>query len=489
MTSPTGGQQFYSALQEQAMAAVQSTFKSILYPVQFPAQGDFKWNWQNSNQIFNDASYQYVNALLSPGQVVDTVALSPGGGFANAYVTLLNDMIFSLSSADQARLTAAQSNASVQANTIITDYQNTYGTITAAQMAAAGVQTKQDYVIGYVMGVQWSGATPPLSYTQMASARNLKALLPKAPMGADQIITDVVVYLNLMQPVNGLQDQLQNGAWTLSQLKANTMYPTQSNGGMQTFDPNTGAVLSGYNVGWGISDSIASITNDLQNISRTISIGMTTSQAAGSNLEVNVQGQAGFTVGSWLEFSTEASGSYDMSKASGTSTDCSVSITYAGYSMVPAAPTAWQQATNTGWYYPDPINQAVANGSQDVTGFKFLNTPPYQLGPVASGGNFGLMTNLLIANYPTVSITYSNANYSEFSQSWNEKASGNLTLFGFIELGSFSEGAYASSFEQGSDNSTFTVTFSASPEVTGVPQNLKTAYVIGASVTNPGAGS
>jgi hypothetical protein len=487
MTSPTGGQQFYSALQEQAMAAVQDTFKSTLYPVQYPSQGDFKWNWQNGNQVFNDATYQYVNALASPGNVVDTVALSPGGGFANAYVAVINDMVFSLSSGDQAKLTQAQSNASVQAGTIVSDYQNSYGTITAAQMAAAGVQTKQDYVIGYVLGSQWSGATPPLSYTAMATARNLKALLPKAPMGADQVITDVTVYLNLMQPVNGFSDQLQNGAWTLSQLKANAMYPSASNGGIQTFDPNTGTVLPGYNDGWGISDSIASINNDLLNTGRTISIGMTTSQSSGSDLEVNVQGQAGFTIGSWLEFETEVSGGYDMSKTAGTSTDCSVSITYAGYSMVPAAPAAWQQATNTGFYYPDPINQAVVNGTQDVTGFKFLNTPPYQLGPLASGGNFGLLTNLLISNYPTISITYTHADYSTFAQSWNEQASGNLTLFGFIKLGSFSQGAYGSSFTQGSDNSTFTVTFSASPEVTGVPQNLKTAYVIGAAVANPGA--
>ncbi len=489
MTSPTGGQQFYSALQEQAMAAVEDTFKSTLYPVQYPSQGDFKWNWQNANQVFNDATYQYINALAAPGEVVNTVALSAGGGFANAYVAVLNDMVYSLSSGDQAKLTQAQSNASVQAGTIISDYQTSFGEITQAQMTAAGVQTKQDYVISYVLGSQWSGATPPLSYTKMATARNLKALLPNAPAGGDQVITDVTVYLNLMQPVNGFSDQLQNGAWTLSQLKGNAMSPTASNGGMQTFDPNTGAILPGYNDGWGISASIASITNDLQNTGRTISIGMTTSQSSGNQMEVNVQGQAGFTIGSWLEFSTEASGSYDMSQAAGTSTDCSVSITYAGYSMVPAAPAAWQQATDTGFYYADPINQAVANGSQDVTGFKFLSTPPYDLGSLADGGNFGLMTNLLISNYPTVSITYSHADYTAFSQSWNEQASGNLTLFGFIKLGSFSQGAYGSSFTQGSDNSTFTVTFSASPEVTGVPQNLKTAYVIGAAVTNPGVTS
>jgi hypothetical protein len=231
---------------------------------------------------------------------------------------------------------------------------------------------------------------------------------------------------------------------------------------------------------------VASINNDLQNTGRTISIGMTTSQSSSDQIEVHVEGQAGFKVGSWLTFSTQASGSYDMSNVSGSSTNCSVSITYAGYSMVPAQPTAWKQATNIGFYSADPISQAVANTGRDVTGFKFLNNPPYNLNALANGGNFGLLTNLLISNYPTIEITYSNANYSKFMESWNQKVSGNLTLFGFIKLGSFSQGAYRSSVTQGSDNSSFKVTFSASPEVTGVPQNQKTAYVIGAAVTNPG---
>lgn len=488
MSDTTGGPEFYSALQAKAMAAVKDTFKSKLYPVQYPAQGDFTWDWQNANQQFNDRTYQYINALVSPGQVPGTVALSPGGGFANAYVTVLNDLVFSLSSADQATLTQAQSNASVQAGTIVSDYQNTYGTITQKQMETAGVATKQDYVVGYVLGSQWSGSTPPLSYSQMASARNLKALLPKAPLGADQIITDVTVYLNLMQPVNGLSDQLQNGAWTLAQLKSNTQYPSAANGGIQTFDPSTGSLVPGYNAGWTIPSSVASVNNDLQNTGRTIELQMTTSQASGDSVEVSVEGQAGFSVGSWLQFETEASGSYDMSKSSGTSTTASVSITYAGYSMVPLAPAAWQQATNSGFYYPDPIAQAVANGTQDVTGFKFLSTPPYAMDPIDAGGNFGLATNLLIANYPTVTITYEHADFSKFSQSWSEKVSGNLTLFGFIKLGSFSQGAYGSSFKEGSDNESFTVTFSASPQVTSVPQNLRTAYVIGAAVQNPGAG-
>jgi hypothetical protein len=487
MTDPAVVEPFYSAVREKAMAKVKDILRSPLYPVQYPSQGDFKWNWQNANQVFNDDTYQYVNARVLPGEVPGTVALSPGGGFANAYDAVLSDIVYSLSTADLGRLSAAQSNASVQAGTVVKDYQNLYGEITSAQMTSAGVQTKQDYVISYVLGSLWSGQTPPLTYSDMAAARNLRDKLPKAPAGGDQVITDVAEYLYLMQPVLGLQDQQQNAAWVLRILRGNARNPTAANGGMQTFNPNTGAILSGYNNGWAIHSDVASISNDLQNTNRAISIGMTISRSSQNEFSVHVEGHTGFTVGSWLQFSAGGSSSYDMSKVQGSSTDCSVSITYEGYSMVTAGPAAWQQAITSGFYYPDPIRQAVVNAGQDVTGYHFLNAPPYNLAPVDAGGDFGLITGLLISKYPTVSITYSQADYRSFSQSWDQKVSGNLKLFGIIDLGGFSEGTHSSTLTKGADNSTFTVTFSASPEVVGVPQNLKTAYVIGAAVANPGS--
>ncbi len=64
---------------------------------------------------------------------------------------------------------------------------------------------------------------------------------------------------------------------------------------------------------------------------------------------------------------------------------------------------------------------------------------------------------------------------------------GNLTLFGFIKLGSFSQGAYGSSVEKSSDSSSFTVTFTPSPELVAQPQALKKAFVIAGAVANPGA--
>jgi hypothetical protein len=484
----TGGKQFYSALQEKAMAAVKDILRSELHPIQVPSQGDFMWNWQNGDQFFNESTFDYISANVSPGEVDGTAQLSPAGGFPNAYVQVLNNVIYSLSRADADKLATAQSHASTQAQSIISDYQTTFGTITSDDLRTAAVPTKQDYVISHVLGSQWSGrgAEKPLSYREMANARNLKALLPKMPAAGDQVVTDVTIYLNLMQPVNGFSDLLQNGSWMIRALKRNAQYPDKANGGMNTVNPVTGAIAPGVQVGYGINLAQASIEDDLANTIRTITLGMTTSQASGDSVNVHVEGQAGFSVGSWLRFSTQAGASHDMSRAKGTSTECSVSITYAGYSLVPMAPKAWQQATDVGFYYGDPIAQAVKNEGRDVSGFKFLTPPPYDLGPFAKGGNFGMLSNLLIANYPTISITYKNANFSEFKQAWSENVSGDLTLFGFLKLGSFSQGAYGSSYEKGSDNSTFTVNFSASPQVMSVPQLQRTAYVIGGAIVNPG---
>ncbi len=477
-----GGDQFYSALQQKAQDAVASIFKSPLLTIQYPSQGDFMWNWQNGSQIFNQATWDYISAKIADGDYTGSAQLSSAGGYPNADVMILNSMAYTLSSANQALMIQTQANASQQANTVVMDYQTTYGEITTAQMTAANVSTKYDYVVAYICGSVWSGATPPLSYSTMAGARNLAALLPNRPPSSDQVITDVSIYLSMMQPVLALQDETQKGQWVLKCLKANTQTPTLQNGGIKTVNPNTGAVSANYTDAFGINYSTQAISNDLQNTGRTIELGMTTSSASGSQLSVHMDAQAGFTVGSCVQFAVSGGATYDISTAAGTSTDMSITMTWAGYSMIPVAPLAWQQATNVGWFWIDAIIQAVANTGKDVDGFHFVSTPPYNFGPLVSGGDFGLLTNLLIANYPTVSITYRNANYTSFKESWSEHVSGNLTLFGFIKLGSFSQGAYGSQFSQGSDNSTFTVTFSASPQVISVPALQQTAYVIAGAV-------
>lgn len=495
MSTQAGILNYYSALQQQAQLAVQS-FNTTIVPIQYPQQGDFYWNFQNGNQVFNSGTFDYISANVSPSSdFPGNAQISSSGGFPNAYIQVIQGISYALNKADTDIVNKAQSNASVQAQAIVTDYQATFGQITPDDMktavAAVGsmVQTKQDYVVSYILGYVWSGAeaakTPPLTYAAMADARNLQALLPAMPSSGNQVVSDTSLYLSILEPANAIISSQQLGAWILAQLVRNTTSPTERNGGMSVVNPVTGAITPNQ-VGYSINTSLSSIQNDLQSTNKVISLKMSVARSTDNELSVSIAGQTGISVGTFLKFSATAGASYDMNRTSGTSETADVEISFIGYTMVPISPAAWQQATNTGWYYDDPIAAALKNTTNDDTGYRFVSATgsKYNLQPFDKGGNFGYLDYLLVSNVPTVKITYTNADYNTFMENWSTKVSGDLSLFGLISLGSFSAGAAGSTVTKGANNSTFTVTFGPSQEILSVPQMQKTAFVIGGGIEN-----
>ena len=157
------------------------------------------------------------------------------------------------------------------------------------------------------------------------------------------------------------------GNQVLAELRQATNQPTAANGGMLTVDPDTGAVSSGCQVGYAVNTPLATIQN-------TLLWGQPT---------VTVQVPAGSGV--------------------------TATISYPGCLLVALQPAAWQQAANIGWYDPDPLAEAFANGQQDVTGYRFTSPPSYLPGPLAAGGNFGRLVSLLISDQPVVSFGATNA--------------------------------------------------------------------------------
>jgi hypothetical protein len=486
-------QQFFAAVAKQANQAIAPIYHTEISTIQYPTQGDFNWNWQNISQVFNNATFNYISAAVSGSDTPGTVQLSPGGGFPNEYVRLINALSFTLSAADQATLNAAELAAATQAAAVVSTYQGIFGQITPSQMekaqtAVPAVTNSLDYVISYVLGVLWSGATPPLTWQAMQEAKNLKKLLPNLPASGESVLGAVQTYLNALGPADSLQDQLDLGSWILNQLKNNTGEPTAANGGMTTVDPNTGAILP-VQVGYGINSPVTAIQNDLNNQQRVFEVSLGISESAGGQLSVSIDEASTFIIPSVLAYVEQTSNQYDLNTFAGTSANAQITISYQGFTMVPVAPTAWQQATKLGWYYGAPIAEAWQNWQQGTnpTGFNFVSDPTTLLGE--DGRGLGQITNLLISNYPTLSITYSDADYASFSEAWNESTTGNLLLFGFIPLGSFSEGVYQSSSVSTGSNSSFTLTFAPSPQVLTVPALQQTAYVVGGTFDYPATDS
>ncbi|UZN02995.1 hypothetical protein [Cellulomonas sp. S1-8] len=83
--------------------------------VQYPAQGDFAWWYQNPNQVFNAATYDWVSARVVPGDAPGLVALTPSGGFPDAYAALLADLTWTVAAADAGSPAAARQAAAALA--------------------------------------------------------------------------------------------------------------------------------------------------------------------------------------------------------------------------------------------------------------------------------------------------------------------------------------------------------------------------------------
>jgi hypothetical protein len=436
----------------------------------------------------NPAQEQFYRAVRS------NLAKAQGdaGAFPNADVQAVQGFEYSLSGDEQKAIKNAHWAASLMAQKIISDYQNVFGTITSQDIAAAqdtcgkfAVSNSQDYVVAYVLGYLWSGqkavVRPPLTLAKMASAKNLESLLPSMPSSGSQVVTNVAIYLSILTRVNTVLSSQQMRAWILAPLQTSAPSPSPATAHMVGNISTTDRMKSSLGrVG------IPSIKDNLECTSRAIELSLNTSQAQGSDLYISIDGGPPFEVVSWLKFKRKGGGTYDMSKLAGTSAVAAVTIRLAGYSVVPVSrdADAWQQENNPGWYSTEPVAQMVHN-DEDPTGYMFGAQSPHDMKPCANGGTFGMLTGLFISSPPTITIIYANADYSEFQQSWSETDSGSLELFG-MPLANPAESVYQGTCEQGSSNSTFTLTFGPTPEYIKKADVSKTAFVLG-RVESPGS--
>jgi len=453
--------QFYGDLAASINAQTVATYRPVTL-VQRPAQGDFLWYYQNAGGLFNQGTLDYISASVAQSSDLPVLAsLSVSGGFVNAYSEVVAKIVYTVSTAQQGEINRVTANAASQAMTIVSDYQAIFGPITDPQMlearAVCGViiQTRLDYVITYILGAIWSGRGAAraalLTYQEMeqaGSSAGLAAILPATPQNGAIIIIEVWAYLQQIVSVAVVQSQAQMGSWLVAQLLSNTASPDAQNGGMHTVDPLTGMPFLNDQVGYTIDRSIAAIQQDLANprILKASSI------------------------------------------LTGGSEPITVSFEYPGYTMVPIAAKPWQ-TSNDGWFLPSPISVANANQLMNVTGYHFI-ADPGNLNPFAFGGTFGMLTNLLISQYPIITMVES----LKPSKGTDAASLAPSISLSFLEsLGLQNERVtYTARTEQDPSGKIVTRWTPAAPpeeaELAITPLLMQTAFVIGCTISNPAVG-
>lgn len=477
---------FYQGIQQRAQQALAKVLKATLTPIEAGTQVGFPWFWQDSNDNFNLGTFNYVSSRVVPGQHGAVTLADP---FVDAYDDVLNVLSWKPSAGDQQLLNQAQLQAAVQAGAAVSGYEQTFGAITSDQLSTAQKvlgypPQKLDFVIGYVAGYLWSGKSAsgaePLSLATMASARHLDQLLPNTPPSGAPVVTAISAYLAVTNAILSLEDASSHAMWLRGRLMADTETPAappNGNGGMNTIDDdgNT-AVKVGYSIGIAPDDISSSLSGG-----SSLSISMTASQDSASDLQVSIDGQAAGVVPiDFIDIGLDATAHYSLFQANGSGASASVEMTFPGLTVVPIQPAEWQEDTQTGWFDPTVIAEAVAN-TTGGTGWTFHPAPGYDF---SVGGTFGMLATLVVSQYPTITITYTQGDRSDFAQAFSQAASVSVSLFG-IPLGGASESSYSANVSSQSTDGSFTLTLV--PPTQSGDSLTQTAYVVAGVVSYPGA--
>ncbi len=474
----------YASLNSKANALVGKTNNVTLQPLNLGGAGYFPWFYEDSNNNFNFNTFLFLNRRVKPD---GNGSLTFGDPLDMAYRTVLQDISFQLSSSDSAALNRANTNASGAMSSVVNGYQTTYGPITPAQMTAANVSTKIDYVISYKVGQVWSGrtTTPPLTWSEMINAANLSSLLPNLPPSASPLLNSIANYLSAVSGVISLQDAVSNNNWLRTHLLNNTIAPTALNGGAGTVH-NDGTV--DMEVAFTVNQSEQSLNQSLGNAGNVLELNMTAAQADSSTYQVSVEGHGGISVPiDFMVLNMSGGSSFNLSSINGSSKSISIKATFPGLSFVSFSPELFQQAVGKGWYLADIIKQAVVNGSQDVSGFRFSPKPSYDF---SKNGDFGILNALAISQFPTIEVNYMQGDYSQFQQTFQEHTKWDLKFLGLCPVGGGSQSVYESTSSANASGGGFTIKFSPPAnnyiDPSGVT-NSNMAFVLGGQATYPGA--
>jgi len=448
-----------------------------LLPVDEAGLGDFPWFWQNGTN-FNDATYNWLNSLFTYSS--DGYVGTAGEAFTTAYFNVLLDTAYVLDAQDAAALNAANLKAATVINTIISDWTTFSGPF------PAGITT-QSQQVNYVTAQVLSWGAPGLTLGQLRNSTNPSSLLPNIPLGGNQVVNDLMTYLGLTSSVANIQAAVVSFNQQLSQTRNNVdpsiPLTAVAPGFMQTVnDSGTTSIVPLIN----IAESTGQIQNALLPTSGGNSFSTSFTATAGSSNTVQITAQGGASgegaIDDLLVFSGSAEASLNIFSFASDLTSCAVTLTFNGVTTVTPSFAAYNISTGTGWWNPDPIEEA-ANPVPNQSGYVFTPTPAYDF---TVNGTFGAVARLLISQQPVISLVYTTTQFSQFQQVFQEQSSWGVSFLG-IPLGGGSQSYYSAQATQSGSGTTVTVTMSPAGISTPISAADQLAYVIGAQIRWPGA--
>lgn len=465
---------FFQEVAKQAASVAKTMGINNILPVDLGNIGALPWYCTNGS-IFNNDTYTWINKVIkyNPAGYYET----DGSEFTTEYYNVMQGITYQLSPANQSLLNTAINNANSIVNTLVTNYTSTFGAIPATN--AANLSSKLTYITTQMLSWTTTGTT----LNDLYSAVNINKYFTNAPLGSATVITNLSQYLGATASVKNLQASLTNNIGEITGI-LNNLAPAPStveSGWMQTQD-STGANYIVPELS--VAQNVSVIQNGL-NGTNSFSVSMYITKVDSSTMSVSINGGTAFSanIADLIDFGFTGSASYNSFSIDSTTTSCNITITFSGITTFTPSPQAYSVLTNSGWWAPNKIKQALSN-TAGGNGLVFaLGIPPYNFG---ENGDFGFINNLLISNPPTLTLEYDNANYNQINTSLSATADLNIDFLG-IGFIAGSTSYYKSTVAKTASGNGVSISLAPNLAATPVPTLLQQAYVIGADVVWPGA--
>lgn len=358
-----------------------------LLPFETGRLGNFPFEWQNQTNLqFSAETYGWISASVS----VSNGVVRQAGPFTNLYISAMRQVQFTLSATDRNKMSAAAAALRSAQVALLQAWKAAYGTL----------PTTGSPVDGIISDITSNWASPPTTFQALRVAPELTTLLNKLPPAGGPILPVLATYLAALTEDNVLVNLGPANTGLAAAALSAVMTPAAGNGGVELDDGS-------WQPAFDIATPPDQIRNNLE--SGTGGTGyifdatLNWNATSGLLLAEGIHGKP--TRVDPSSISLDAGGKDLISEIfTVNSTAINAEIDFTDLTIVHFGPRDFNVNTRTGWFWPRPLRDALANTGEDVTGFSFGSQS--SLG-FLTDGSFGLLTGVAISRHPSVRLRQS----------------------------------------------------------------------------------
>lgn len=452
-----------STLKDQANDLLSAAHNVQLRMFHAQGSGNFPYYLRDPRtRLFNEKTYSWINQCLEKSKNGSPVSLD--GDYNGKFLRAITATTFTLSSPDQSKLNEVKRNAQDQQGALLDAWEEAFGEIPSGK---APINKVFETIL--TDWVTKEGTT----LQDLLVAPDLFEALGKAPAAAMTVIPVVGNYLNAIEAGIPLQNSLSLNNGILKSVRNAINYPSKKNGGIQLNDGTEDYVPE-----YPVSTSQANILDGLKS-DNNVEIHMKMSEFTSNETSLSIGGDASFKMPlGFFDLDLGAKVSYFTKSVTKKSRSIEIDMTFSGVTLAKFGPEAFKVSGRKGWHYNDAIKEAVANGSQDISGFKFSPKPNIDFG---EGGDFGVINAVAICQYPKMKIKVTSSDYKKIESDFKADANAEIKVdFLGMPLGAGLKGSYS----QGDvyiDEAEGSVTIEINPPLNTVAEKATeaTAFVLG----------